>query len=348
MDEEEVVESTETSLLEDLTEVFEDAETEDTDATETTTETETEVKETEEDGEEPTTDKAAGDEGELADDGEGEAVPSGINAPIGFSPESREKWKDVPDLVKEQIQKRESEINEAIANTGEYRRTHTALTDLAKSYAPIMAAEGADTPMQAIEGLFRTVAELRVGSPQQRATKMANLIGHYGVDISMLDAALAGAPMPNAEMTALEQMLDQRLAPVNEFLNTQHTTQQNVMENNKAAVTAELKEFSKSAEFLNDVRNDMADLIDLASNRDYKMPFKEAYDKACALHPSVSKIIAERAKNETLVNSGKAAQDKVNASSSIRSGSGKAAAVSTNSSGSLSDDLNSAWDSFGE
>lgn len=294
-------------------------------------------KETEEEGDETTTAKEGVDEEEPAEgeesgeqqdkggaegDGKGEAVPSGINAPIGFSPESREKWADVPELVKEQIQKRETEITEALANTGEYRRTHTALEDLAKSYAPILAAEGANTPMQAIEGLFRTVAELRVGSPQQIATKMATLIGHYGVDIGMLDQALAGQPVQSTEMSEMQKMLDSRLAPIQDYMKNQGNTARVANEASQQIVNTELQEFAKSAEFLNDVRNDMADFIDNASKQGRKMDFKEAYDKACAMHPTIGKILTERTTAEALKNSGEKETKKNNASSSLASSSG--------------------------
>lgn len=337
---EEIVEepTEERSLHDDISEAFDNADSEEPNETETTPEEKTTPEETEEVG----TDGVAEN---LEGNGESETVPTGINAPIGFSPESREKWADVPDVVKEQIQKREAEINEAVANTGEYRRTHTAINNLAQSYATVMAAEGAETPMQAIEGLFRTVAELRMGTPQQVAQKMAGLIGHYGVDINMLDSALAGQPVASSETTAMQNLLDQKLAPITEFMSNQQRGQEAQLENNKAAVAQELQEFAKDAEFLNDVRNDMADLIEISSKRGYKMSFKEAYDKACATHPTIGGILEQRKADDALRESGKEAADKLNASSSLRSTAapGNTSTVAPSSS-SLMDDLNAAWD----
>ncbi len=277
--------------------------------------------------------------------GEGEGKEdSGINAPIGFSPESREKWKDVPGVVKEQIQKREKEIETAMRGTAEARRTHTHLSQLANSYAPILAAEGAETPIQAIEGLFKTVAELRVGSPQQTATKMAHLIKHYGVDISMLDQALAGEQVSSPEVNQMQQMLDQRLAPIQDMVNQQKQGQQQAQQQAQQQVNDELASFAEKAEFLNDVRYDMADLIDLASKQGRKMSFQEAYDKACSMNTSISKVLAERASAEALKNSGEKQASKKNASSSVR-------ASSANTSGktkdlSLEGEIRSIWDAY--
>jgi len=277
---------------------------------------------------------------------DGEVTPSGINAPIGFSPESREVWKDVPELVKEQIQKREREITDAMANSGESRRTHAALNELSNSYASVLAAEGVSSPMEAVEGLFRTVAELRLGSPQQTATKMAQLIQHYGIDINMLDSALAGEPTQSDEMTAMERMMDSKLAPLQEMLSNQRSAETMAAESSQNKVNEELQEFAKSADFINDVRGDMADLIDLASKQGRSMGFKEAYDKACALNPSIVKVMRDREAAARLTEENNKSEGKKAAASSIP---GRSADTSGDGSPStLRGELEKLWDSANE
>lgn len=347
-EQEEEQQEEEISLRDELESAIEEEETDETEETpEEETETEeSSVEEPDSESEEP--EPESEEEPEPTDaigDGEGTKEPSDINAPIGYSAEARELWNDVPEMVKEEIQKREQEITEAMANTGEFRRTHQHLSELAQSYAPILAAEGAETPMKAIEGLFQTVAELRVGSPQQIATKMAQLINHYGVDIQMLDGALAGEA-PDPEVSKFQQMLDSRLAPIQEALTGYQSMSASQEEAAKSAVQQELDEFAKDAEFLADVREDMADLIDMASKRDKKMGFREAYDKACAMHPSVSKVLAARAETERLKNSGQKIAAKSNASSSIASNSGQSSAATGDVS--LRDGIANLWDAATE
>jgi hypothetical protein len=279
---------------------------------------------------------------------EGDGIPAGINAPIGFSPEAREQWKDVPDVVKSQIQAREKQIEEAIANTGEYRRTHQAITSLAQSYAPILAAEGAETPMAAVEGLFRTVAELRVGTPQQTAQRMADLIGHYGIDIGYLDKALSGTPIASPEQTAMERMLEQRLKPFESMLQGQQEQGYYQQQQAAQAVQTELQEFASKpdAEFLNDVRHDMADLIELASKQGRAMSFEEAYRKACSLNPQIASVLEKRKADAALVSGKARANGKRNASSSVPA---RGANVSDNAGDkSLRGTITSIWDSYAE
>ena len=336
--EEDEVEEQESSLRDDLESAIEEESSE--------LEEEAEVEEPEKEDEVAEEKPAKKDSGKPIGDAEGKPTPEGVNAPIGFSPEAREAWKSVPDVVKAQINKRETEITEAMANTGEYRRTHTALTNLAQSYAPILAAEGAESPMAAVEGLFRTVAELRVGSPQQVAQKMADLIGHYGVDIKMLDGALSGQPVASPEEDRIAKMLEERLAPFQSMMQNQQKQSETQQQQSAQAVQTELAEFAKGAEFLNDVRNDMADLIELASRQNRVMSFEEAYKKACALHPEVSKVVEKRASDAALISGKQKTTAKTNASSALRSNG--AAVTQGGGDQSLRGTINSIWDSYTE
>lgn len=267
----------------------------------------------------------------------------GINAPIGFSPESREQWGKVPDVVKAQVHKREQDIAAAMANTAEARRSHAEITKLADNYAPVLAAEGASTPMQAISTLFKTVAELRMGTPAQSAQRMAGLIKHYNINIKMLDEVLSGEISDDTRQgSEFERILDDRLAPVQDLLRSNAAREKASATASQDAVNQELQTFAETAEFLGDVRNDMADLIDLASKRGRKMSFEEAYKKACAMSPEISKVIDERAAAEKLKNNGQRLRNKRNVASSIPQHS--ASGSSSKGTESLRDTLSAAWD----
>lgn len=59
--------------------------------------------------------------------------------------------------------------------------------------------------------------------------------------------------------------------------------------------------------FYKDVSGDMADLLDMAGNRGYQMSMEEAYEKACKIHPEVSKIMDSRRQVASLSGKRKAA-----------------------------------------
>ena len=252
----------------------------------------------------PEASQKAGDEaqGEEAPDEKGEAgqeETKSAKAPVGWSPKARELWSKVPPEVQAQVHEREAQVEEVLRNTTNARGTHDFIGKLASSYAPVMAAEGVNNPLQAIDGLFKTVAELRMGSPEQKATRMAAMIQHYGIDITALDNALVGkAPQPS-ENSAMEHMINEKMAPVNELLSNLQNRQQENRQQTAEQANRAVAEFQ--GEFLSDVRNDMADLIDMASARGQSMTLQDAYDKAVLLRPEIQEVLTKRQADEALL-----------------------------------------------
>lgn len=90
-------------------------------------------------------------------------------------------------------------------------------------------------------------------------------------------------------------------------------------------------------EFYSDVQGDMADIMDMAAARGQKLGLKEAYDKACLMHPTISQITQNRQAQA-------AVQQKRQAASSIHGGPGGAQVTQP---GSITAALNDAWDNAG-
>jgi hypothetical protein len=264
-----------------------------------------------------------------------------LKAPVDWSPKEREDWSKIPRHLQEKIINREKQMAEGMAGTGEARQTHQHLQQLAQSYAPVLAAEGVSTPMQAVEGLFKTVASLRMGTPQDKATEMARLIQHYGVDIQALDSVLAGQAPQNSQSSQLDQILEQKLAPVNQLMAQMNQYQVQQKQQVQQSATQSVATFAQDHEFLKDVRNDMADLIEMAAKQGRELSLQEANDRACALHPEIQDVINQRKQQEALMGNGQALAAKHNAASSItgkRSGTPGAEAMS------LRDSIANAWD----
>jgi len=266
---------------------------------------------------------------------------TGLKAPAGWTPQQREQWSKVPPDLQAHITARETEMATNIAGTSESRGTHDRMQKLGQSYAPIMAAEGVSDPVQAAEGLFQTASQLRMGNAQQKAQTIANLINHYGVDVGTLDNALVGKNEP-APQTEMEQMLDQKMQPFNQMMQMLEQAKTTSAEQVKTQAAQAVQEFSHNAEFLGDVRNDMADLIDMAHARGVEMPLQEAYNKAVALNPEITKVLEQR----KLMGGNTAIKAKQAAASSLN---GRRSGVTAKPAGggNLRDDLLSAFDSFG-
>lgn len=268
--------------------------------------------------------------------------------PEGWRPAAREGWSDLPEGVRREIHRRELDIATGMQEASDARQLHQEFTSLVQPYTALMTAEGARTPMEAVDGLFKTAATLRMGSAEQKANRLAQLAQHYGVDLELLDGALAaqvrGEPAPSGNgASGVDPALDRRLQGIEQFvqgLQGRVTAQQQEVEVQGAQ---SVEEFRQSAEFLDDVRLDMADILDLATNRNRVMSLQEAYDTACQSNPEIRAILAQRAAAEGAAGATAHVERKAAAAGAMSPGhqSGGAAPVST---GSLREDVERAYD----
>lgn len=275
-----------------------------------------------------------------------EAVESGPRPPVDWTPELREEWAGLPEGVRTQIANREAQMNQAMQGTAQARRVAQDFTGVANQYGSVMAAEGVQNPVQMFDATMRVVSELRMGTTQQKANRIASMISEYGIDIATLDDALAGQitgePPAQGGNADLEALLDQRMAPVTDMMQQLAGMQQQKQQASAYEAQQEVDAFSQNAEFLNDVRHDVADLIDMATRQGREMPLQEAYAKACSMNPQISQVLEQRAEQAKIMGGRQTIAGKRNAGSSLRPGN-----IGSNASGtpqSLHDSISAAWD----
>jgi hypothetical protein len=251
-----------------------------------------------ESGEEPPKEGVQPQEGDpaaaAAPDGDPPAEP-GLAAPQSWRPGAREHWGALPPEVQQEVAKRERDMMVALERTADDRKTAQAFQQVYAPYEAMIRGEGSD-PIRAIDTLFQTAYQLRTAQPAQKAQLVAGIIRDYNIDVGALDAVLSGQ-MPMAQPGMPQQMPQQ--APMGDprvdqlMAALQNMGQQN-QQAKDAAAHAEVTEFAKTHEFLNDVRDQMADLIEMSANRGVDLSMEEAYNQACRLHPDVSKVVEQR------------------------------------------------------
>lgn len=246
-----------------------------------------------------------------------------LKAPVNWGAKDRQDWSRIPPTLQSKILAREQEIATTMQNSAAARSTHEEFTQLANTYGSVLSGLG-DTPMATVKTLFNTVAGLRMGSPTQKAQMISDLIADFGVDIGTLDTVLSGSTVsqaqPQVQNQHFEDLLNQRLAPMQQFLNQQQ-------EAVKSKAVNEVQAFAEKAEFINDVRMDMADLIEFSANRGTPITMQQAYQKACALNPQVSQVLQERAQKQKLLGTQNTLNEKRAASTSLSSNRGGSGGV---------------------
>jgi len=253
-------------------------------------------------------------------DAEGDAPLLGDaeKAPVSWTPAAREHWGAIPPAAQAEINKRESDISRGLQQAAGHKRVADEYYQTVAPFQNFIQAEGS-TPAQAITELMTTAAQLTMGSPAKKAEVVKNIIAQYNVDIGVLDQILSDQPVADDPNAPLLDAIDQRLAPINTFMGQVNSGREEAAHAVNTEATTELAEFQQThAEFYEDLREDMADLMDMAANRGRSMTLEQAYERASSVHPEIGPILTQRAAAEAGKVSADALAAKRAAASSIR------------------------------
>jgi len=239
------------------------------------------------------------EDGKPADAKAPPSAPGELKAPSQWKPAVREKWNTLPLEVKQEILRREGDNMRLIGSVGPKIRLADEVSGHLQPFAERLQQNGVN-PSAFIGDLFQSVKTLSSGTPQDRAEVVANIVQSYGVDLKTLDAILSHRLAGGPEVEEARR-LSARARSVLE--SQQHQVQyQSSLEAEKtlAGFAADPKH-----EFLDDVRDLMADLIESGRVKS----LDDAYSAAVWAHPDTRKILLGReAEARAAAKGGRAAQ----------------------------------------
>lgn len=219
-----------------------------------------------------------------------ETATEPVKAPQAFRPIAREEWAKTPPAVQQEILRREKEITARLQEDSEPVKAWKAFQQVVQPYESMIRDAGASHPLQVVQNLLQTARVLRYGAPGEKAQMAARIVKDFGVSIEDLDSALAGQlpaqdtiPQYDPETFAaqVEQRLQERLAKQAQQMAAQRQE-------------AEFASFAKAHEFANDVKNDILAFQEAARRRGVVMSLDDAYSRAVALDPDISKVLEQR------------------------------------------------------
>ena len=161
----------------------------------------------------------------IAGKAEPEAKPQGPQAPQSWKPAQRAKWDALDPEVKQEVSRRERETTQVLNETASARQLASHFQQTVQPYMARIQSLGAQ-PLQAVGELLKSDHILSTAPPAQRAQFMAKMISDYGIDIQALDAALAGKAQPDPVDTRVNQLLQERLAPFQTYVQQQQQREQ--------------------------------------------------------------------------------------------------------------------------
>ena len=217
-------------------------------------------------------------------EGAAPAAPAELKAPAQWKPAVREKWNALPREVKEEIIRREGDSMRLIGSVGPKIRLADEVGQHLSEFLPQLQQAGIQ-PSAFIGDLFASVKALSKGNPMERAETIANIVQSYGVDLKVLDHVLTQRIQAGPNDAAARRAMAQAQAVLQQ--QKQGQQQQTEVQTQKAlaAFAADPKH-----EFLDDVRDLMADLIEAGRAK----TLEDAYAAAIWAHGDTRKILLQR------------------------------------------------------
>lgn len=223
-------------------------------------------------------------------------------APASWRPDVREHWAQLPAEVRAEVARREQEVQRTLQETSEARKFTDALNRVIQPYEMFIRAENSN-PLQAIDNMMATAARLRTAPAPDTAGLIASLVKQFGVGrfgngfIEQLDSALAGeVPRVDPQQAQLQNAIQAQLAPVQQFMSQFQQAQANQQQRVSQEAQSEVQQFIQAAEFAADVREEMADIMEVAQRRGRDLSLKDAYNQACMTNPRVRSVLEARHK----------------------------------------------------
>jgi len=213
-------------------------------------------------------------------------------APQSWKKEAKGEWNALPLHVRQEVYRREQQIERSLQEAAPARQIAQQFQETVAPYMARINSFGIQ-PTQAIQQLLQADYTLATAGPRDAARLMAKLVKDYNIDIRELDDALVGTPQADPQQVLaqqIEQSLMQRLSPVLSFAQQQqnYLAQQQQAEQQQAAGEIEQMSLDPRFPYFDDVRQDMADIIELGIKRGIAITPEQAYHRAVSFNPETS------------------------------------------------------------
>lgn len=211
---------------------------------------------------------------------------------------AKAEWTKLPAPVKAEVQRLERERESVLRESKSARVVADSFAEVVRPYEGFIRAAG-HTPLQSVDGLMRTAAQLRTGTDWERAVLAAGIIRAHGINPEWVGYALqnpdalpggaASGPQPGTAGEFKDPRVDQLLEELG-GLREQGEAQAD------AAADEELDGFIAQHPLAGepDVQQRMARAIDLAADEGVDLSFEEAYGGVLAVDADLRSLAEQQ------------------------------------------------------
>jgi hypothetical protein len=221
--------------------------------------------------------------------------PSEVKAPQSWTPAEREHWGKMPAEAQRAVARRELEVQQALSRSADSRKFQDSFVRTVQPYAHLIRAQNS-TPLQAVNNLMQTAAGLTTGTQPQKAAIVAEIIANYGIDIQTLDDVLSKRPTQQGQQpsAAIPPQVAAALKPIHQFMSQAEQMRQQQIQHVQSQAETVVAQYAEKLEFFEDLREEMADIMEVAAARGKEMSMEQAHAMAVNLNPEIKKILDQR------------------------------------------------------
>jgi len=227
--------------------------------------------------------------------GEKEAAPvvkveKSDHAPASWKGDAKKVWDGLPQQVKQEVARRERDTLKVLQENAHQRSQIEPLVKVIQANQDIMQTQYKGDPVAALTNMMDVDRNLTTGTPQSKAEFVAHIVRHFGIDIQALDSALSGSamPAPVAQQSQIDRLVDQKLAPLMTQLQRQQEAERQaaLRKEQEAVQTVEQMATDPAYPYFDDVRDEMADIVEMNAKKGLYISLPDAYAKAVRLNDS--------------------------------------------------------------
>jgi len=220
-----------------------------------------------------------------------------FKAPQSWRPEVREKWASLPVEVQQEADRLDKEYQKILRDTAQARQMSNTVRETLAPFEGLARANGMDS-LKYAGSVMQTAAALHMGTPQQKAAIVAQLISTYGIDVDGVNAVMQGqAPAQPAQSMTPEKVQEMARRAY------QEERQRTQMQELTSVAQQALNKTKPGCEFWDDIGEQK--IIELGAffvERDPSLApdvaLKNAYDILADKNPQVAGVLKQRREAE--------------------------------------------------
>lgn len=241
--------------------------------------------------------------------------PDTTHAPPSWKLGERQLWQGAPPELRKAVWRREMEMQQGLSRSAPDRALASEVRQLVAPIERTMQARNT-TPAKLFASYVQFDQALTSRDPATQAHAISQVMKAYGVSVEALADAIDGKGQPQQRQPSYEEMREQ----LREEMRAEMRGHQQRAE--YQSHTGKVQEFAKSVDpvlFNDEIRHDMAALIESAASRHVELSLQDAYDRAVMANPEARAIVQQREEAKRAATQQQATRRAEAAGSSVKS-----------------------------